>query len=78
MGRLLARRHAGGSTGEIARSALDAAEFINARKITFFSTVPSFLAMITRDLTTVRLLVVGGDSCSAELVQRWVRPNAEC
>jgi non-ribosomal peptide synthetase-like protein len=62
-------------TGEIARSALDAAEFIKARQVTFFSTVPSFLATITTDLPTVRLLVVGGESCSAELVQRWVRPG---
>ncbi len=59
-------------TGEIARSALDAAEFIKARQVTFFSTVPSFLATITTDLPSVRLLVVGGESCSAELVQRWV------
>lgn len=62
-------------TTEIARSALDAAEFIKMRKITFFSTVPSFLATITTDLPTVRLLVVGGEACSPELVHRWVNPG---
>jgi non-ribosomal peptide synthetase-like protein len=62
-------------TGEVARSALDAAEFIKARKLTFFSTVPSFLAMIGEELPSVRLLVLGGESCSAELVQRWATPH---
>jgi non-ribosomal peptide synthetase component F len=49
---------------EIARSTLDAAEFINSYRITFFSTVPSFLSMISTDLPTVRLLVVGGEACA--------------
>ena len=59
----------------IARSALDAADFINSRKITYFSTVPSFLAMIRSDLPTVRLLVVGGEACQLELVNRWATPG---
>jgi non-ribosomal peptide synthetase-like protein len=57
----------------IARSAFDAAEFINARQITYFSTVPSFLASIATDLPTVRLLVLGGEACPQELVQRWLK-----
>src|SRR5215471_12257914 len=56
---------------DIARSTFDAAEFINAQRVTFFSTVPSFLAMISTDLPTVRLLVVGGEACVSELVARW-------
>ncbi len=48
-------------SNDIARSAFDAADFINARNITYFSTVPSFLSMITEELPTVRLLVLGGD-----------------
>jgi non-ribosomal peptide synthetase component F len=48
---------------------------VNLHKITYFSTVPSFLALIKADLPTVRLLVVGGEPCSAELVQRWVTPS---
>jgi non-ribosomal peptide synthetase-like protein len=59
---------------EIARSALDAADFINLHRITFFSTVPSFLSMIAAELDTVRLLVVGGEACPPELVNRWARP----
>ena len=59
---------------EVARSPLDAAEFINAHRATFFSTVPTFLAMVRADLPSVRLLVVGGEACSPELVSRWAKP----
>ena len=61
-------------SSDVARSAQDAADFITARKITYFSTVPAFLAMFRGDLSTVKLLVLGGDVCSAELVHRWATP----
>jgi non-ribosomal peptide synthetase-like protein len=60
---------------EVARSAIDAAEFINSHGISYFSTVPSFLAMITADLPTVKLLVVGGEACAPQLVNRWAKPG---
>ena len=58
-------------SAEIARSTFDAAEFIESRKITFFSTVPSFLATMKTELKTVRLLVLGGEVCPPELVNRF-------
>ncbi|HZQ14401.1 MAG TPA: Pls/PosA family non-ribosomal peptide synthetase [Pseudolabrys sp.] len=58
-------------SSEVARSAHDAAEFINAKGITFFSTVPPFLSTIPGDLPTVKLLVLGGDVCPQELAHRW-------
>lgn len=58
---------------DVARSPLDAAEFLNGRRISFFSTVPTFLAMIKQDLPAVRLLVVGGEACPAGLVSRWAK-----
>lgn len=62
-------------SSDIARSAFDAAEFINSRNITYFSTVPPFLAMIAEELPTVKLLVLGADVCPPELVQRWATPG---
>jgi non-ribosomal peptide synthetase-like protein len=56
---------------EVARSPFDAAEFIDRERITFFSTVPTFLTLIAHDLPSVQLLVVGGEQCSSELVTRW-------
>ncbi len=53
----------------------ETAQLINREKVTFFSTVPTFLSMIDEELPTVRLLVVSGEPCSAELVERWARPG---
>lgn len=62
-------------TEEIERSPLDAAEFINEKEITYFSTVPTMLSMIDHELPTVRTLVLGGEACSNELVSRWAIPG---
>ncbi len=62
------------ATEEISRSPSDAADFIDRENITYFSTVPSFLSMIPRDLPSVRILVLGGEACPSDLVNRWARP----
>ena len=59
----------------ISRSPLDVADFLTANQITYFSTVPTFLSLIDRDLPTVRLLVLGGEACMPELVERWATPE---
>jgi amino acid adenylation domain-containing protein len=58
---------------EIAKSTIDAAEFIKTKGITFFSTVPSFLAMMDPSLPSLKLLVLGGEVCPSELIARWHR-----
>ena len=62
-------------TEEIARSPADAAAFIAAGRITYFSTVPTFLSMVPGDLPLVRTLVLGGEACPQHLVARWARPG---
>ena len=62
-------------TEEVERSPADVAAFINDREITYYSTVPTMLSMIDRDLPTVRTLVLGGEACSNELVTRWATPG---
>ncbi len=62
-------------TEEVARSPADVADFISERRITYFSTVPTMLSMIDRELPSVRTLVLGGEACPAELVARWAKPN---
>ena len=62
-------------TEDVAASTQDAADFINTRGVTVFSTVPSFLALMKPDLPSVRLLIVGGEVCQPGLVSRWVRPG---
>ncbi|MBJ7533433.1 amino acid adenylation domain-containing protein [Rhodomicrobium vannielii ATCC 17100] len=62
-------------TEDIGRSPSDAADFIEQEGVSYFSTVPSFLAMIPRDLPNVRLLVLGGEACPPDLVNRWAKPG---
>ncbi|HXF54250.1 MAG TPA: Pls/PosA family non-ribosomal peptide synthetase [Hyphomicrobiaceae bacterium] len=59
----------------VARSPLDVADFLTANRVTYFSTVPTFLSMIDRELPTVRVLVLGGEVCSSDLVARWAKPG---
>ena len=62
-------------TEDIERSPLDVAQFINDTGITYYSTVPTMLAMVDRDLPSVKTLVLGGEACSNELVARWAKPG---
>lgn len=61
--------------GETCRLASEAARLINRERVTYFSTVPTFLSMIKEDLPTVRWLIVSGEVCSPELVSRWATPE---
>lgn len=56
---------------ELTRSPQDVARFIADNRISYFSTVPSFLAMIGEALPSVRLLVLGGEALPPELVARF-------
>lgn len=62
-------------TEDVERSPSDVAAFINENRITYYSTVPTMLSMVDRELPTVRTLVLGGEACSDELVSRWAKPG---
>jgi non-ribosomal peptide synthetase-like protein len=48
---------------------------ITAGRATVFSTVPTSLSMISGQLPTVRLLIVSGERCPPEVVDRWATPR---
>jgi non-ribosomal peptide synthetase-like protein len=58
-------------TEETVQSGSQMAAFINDNQITVFSTVPTLLATLTEDLPSVSTLILGGESCSMELVNKW-------
>jgi non-ribosomal peptide synthetase-like protein len=62
-------------TDSLVRSPAHAAHFLTTERVTVFSTVPTFLAMMEHDLPAVRLLILGGEPCPADLVTRWARPG---
>jgi non-ribosomal peptide synthetase-like protein len=43
--------------------------------VTVLSCVPTLLSMLDQDIPTVRLLILGGETCSQELVCRWWKPG---
>jgi len=49
-------------------------------KVTVLSCVPTFLSMLDAnmpdaDMPALRLLILGGETCSKQLVERWARPE---
>jgi non-ribosomal peptide synthetase-like protein len=51
------------------------AGFLAAAGVSYFSTVPTMLSTMTRDVPSLRQLVVSGEVCPPELVDRWARPG---
>ena len=43
--------------------------------VTVLDTVPTLLAMLTRDVPSVRMILLGGEALPAPLVTRWARPG---
>jgi non-ribosomal peptide synthetase-like protein len=56
---------------EIMHSGLDLSEFIILHHISVLSTVPTMLSMMTAPLPSLKLLILGGENCPHELLQRW-------
>lgn len=57
------------------RFGADLAAYLAARGVTFLSTVPTLLSTLTQDVPSLRQLVVSGEACPADLVNRWARPG---
>ncbi len=47
------------------------ADFLDDRQVTVLYCVPTLLATIPRDLPLLRAIMVGGEACPRELVERW-------
>ncbi|MFI5488513.1 Pls/PosA family non-ribosomal peptide synthetase [Micromonospora echinaurantiaca] len=57
------------------RLGAELADFLDEARITVFYCVPTLLATIPRDLPRIRNLLVGGEACPGQLVERWSRPG---
>lgn len=49
------------------------AEFLNESEVTALCCVPTLLATIDREIPTLRLIMVGGEACPQNLVERWAQ-----
>jgi non-ribosomal peptide synthetase-like protein len=50
-------------------------QFLTQTGVTVLSCVPTLLSMLEEDVPCLRLLILGGEVCPAELVKRWWRPT---
>lgn len=63
------------ATPDMVHAGPDLPRLLTQAGVTVLSCVPTLLAMMDGDLPTVRLLIVGGEACSRDLVTRWCRPG---
>jgi amino acid adenylation domain-containing protein len=61
------------ATPDMTRSGPDLAQHLTAHGVTVLSTVPTALAMLDSDAPSVRLLILGGEACTRELIVRWAK-----
>jgi non-ribosomal peptide synthetase-like protein len=62
-------------TAEMVRAGSELAGILTRLGVTVFSCVPTLLSMLQEDLPTVRLLILGGEACQPELIQRWFKAD---
>ncbi len=63
------------ATPEMARSGPDLSRILAAYRVTVLSCVPTLLSMLAEDVPTLRLLILGGETCPEGIVARWARPG---
>ncbi|MDB5066671.1 MAG: non-ribosomal peptide synthetase [Chloroflexi bacterium] len=51
------------------------ADLLEEREVTVLCCVPTLLATIDHEVPSLRTLIVGGEACPRDLVQRWTRPG---
>lgn len=60
---------------EMAHAGPGLSSLLTDAQVTVVSCVPTLLAMLNDDISSMRLLIVGGEACPADLVRRWCRPG---
>ena len=61
-------------THEMLHAGPDLANILANLRITVWSTVPTLLSLLEDDIPSLRLLILGGEQCPPDLVNRWSRP----
>jgi non-ribosomal peptide synthetase-like protein len=49
--------------------------YLRRHRVTVLDVVPTHLQFISPNIDSVRLVVVGGEACSSQLVEAWARPD---
>lgn len=62
-------------TRDAPRFGAELGQYLSDRAVTYFSTVPTLLGTIPDDVPSLRTVVLSGEVCPSELVDRWARPG---
>lgn len=62
-------------TSKEVRSGVGLISFLNHHHVSVFSTVPTLLSSLEGHISDLRLLILGGETCSNNLVKKWSRPG---
>ncbi len=62
-------------TKEIMQSGQEFTRRLNDLGITILSCVPTFLMMMEGDIPSLRILILGGETCPQDIATRWCRPG---
>ena len=63
------------ATPEMAQAGPDLSRKLVESGVTVLSCVPTLLSMLNEDIPKLRLLILGGERCPEQLVERWARPG---
>ena len=63
------------ATPEMAHAGPDLSRLLSEAGVTVLSCVPTLLSMLTEDVPGLRLLILGGEACPEQIVERWARPG---
>jgi non-ribosomal peptide synthetase-like protein len=63
------------ATADILGEAEKLPEIMEANGVTVLDTVPTLLALLPRDVATLRLIILGGEACPPAIANRWCTPS---
>ncbi|MGH6794361.1 MAG: AMP-binding protein, partial [Methylocella sp.] len=63
------------ATAEMIGEADELPGLLEANCVTVLDTVPTLLALLPRDVASLRLIILGGEACPASIANRWSRPG---
>ncbi len=63
------------ATAEMIGEADKLPDLMEANRVTVLDTVPTLLALLPRDIASLRLIILGGEACPPAIANRWCRPS---
>ena len=65
------------ATPEIMGEADKLPDILEANGVTVLDTVPTLLALLPRDVASLRLIILGGEACPPAIANRWCKPGRQ-